>query len=146
MIIQKKNKAGLDIFYLENQTQLKNCQSEDVEQMQFTFDLRYNYPDLLYLHPVNEGNIPVNYRDKLLKKGLLPGASDIIILKPNKHFSYLVIELKRQCVSKSKISQNQKEFLESVKNQGGFACVAYGASAAVFIVEEYLNNCLTFVS
>ena len=138
-------KKGLNIFHLENEKELKDCPIEDVEQMQFTADLKYNYPELLYFHPVNEGAIPVHYRVKQTRKGLLKGASDIIILSPSNHYNYLVIELKRQNVRKSTPpSKEQAAFLNNAKENGGFACVAYGAKAAMFVVEQYAGNNLSY--
>lgn len=138
-------KKGLNIFHLENEKELKDCPVEDVEQMQFTADLKYNYPELLYFHPVNEGAIPVQYRVKQARKGLLKGASDIIILTPNRHYHYLVIELKRQNVRKSTPpSKEQIKFLDRAKLNGAFACVAYGSKAAIYVIEQYLNDNLSY--
>lgn len=146
MIIQKLNRSGINVFCLDNQAELKDCQSEDAEQIQFTIDIKYKYPELLYFHPVNEGKGNVQYGDKKNKKGLLKGVSDIVILTPSRHYNFLAIELKREKVSKSSISKEQKEFIARAKKNGGFACVAYGAEAATFVVEQYIDNCLTFVS
>ena len=144
MVIQKLNRKGLECFQFENQSKLKLCRSEDAEQIQFTTNIRYHYPDLLYFHTVNEGKVSAHYRAKQIRKGLLSGVSDIMILKPNGHYSFLAIELKKEIVSKCQVSKEQVTFIEDCKANGGFACVAYGAQAAMFVVKEYLNDNLSY--
>ena len=146
MIVQDINSKNINVFYEENQAEITTCYLEDTEQINFTNHLRHNHPELVYFHPINEGLVPVHYRAKQRQKGMLAGASDIIILNANRHFNFLTIELKRESKKlSSTISTAQIEFLKNCEQANGFACVAYGYKAALFVVEQYIKDNLTFV-
>ena len=115
------------------------CPIETTEQVTFFNELRKKYPELgrLAIHPKNEGrrkgaDFGVLMKDKSM--GLSPGASDIIIPLG------FACELKRQNHTKSGWEPGQVEYLESVHNLGGFACVALGWAAAMEAVEDWLAS------
>jgi len=109
--------------------------SEALEQVTFFGVLRREYPDLASaaVHIRNEGKR--SHRETLKQKaeGLNTGASDIII-PGNPSF---VCEMKRIDHTKSKISQDQLDYLLSAKDNGSFICVALGYKAALQAVEEW---------
>jgi hypothetical protein len=67
--------------------------------------------------------------------GLNPGFRDIIIIG-NPVF---VCELKKRDFTKSRISDDQQEFLLASQDAGAFACVALGALGFFDALEEWKN-------
>jgi len=118
-----------------------DCPVEHIEQINAVSWFRYHYPQYRYLffHPVNEGNIPVHYRAKLNKCGMLPGMSDCVLLVSTDLHGYALIELKRQNRTKSKISEDQKRVLNAAFEAGAFAAVAYGAEQFKLAIADYLG-------
>ena len=90
-------------------------------------------------HPVNEGAIKPQYREKLIKQGLLKGVSDVIILYPGFEKDGFCGEMKRAKKSDSSISKEQKKFLKNAEQAGKFACVAYGAVPMWWAWCDYLG-------
>ena len=90
---------------------------------------RHHYPQYsnLFFAPINEGNLPIQYRQKLDKMGQLKGMSDLVLLLPVNNHPFALFELKRKDKSKSTpISKEQKDILNSAADVGAFACVCYG--------------------
>jgi len=118
-----------------------NCPVEDIDQINAVSWFRYHYPQYHYLffHPVNESRIPVQYRVKLNKCGMLPGMSDCVLLVSTDLHGYALIELKRQDRTKSKISEVQKRVLNAADKNGAFAAVAYGADQFKLAIADYLG-------
>lgn len=125
----------------------KKCPLESIEQITFVNFVRNNYPSsygLLILHPKNEGKL-INGQFQAINKdkamGMAPGASDIIIPgNPS-----LVCEMKRKDHTKSKIHQEEIEYLLAAQQCGAFACVALGHDGALEAFNDWLkiikNNC-----
>ena len=123
-------------FYFPDKTQTA---SEDSVQIGCVEYRRHHAPDLLAFHCPNEGQIPVQYRVKMGRKGLLPGVSDEIIFQPVKGFTGVAIEIKRATKSlSSKVSDSEREFLRKNRERGGFSCVAYGVASYVQVLK-YLD-------
>ncbi|QDH45791.1 putative nuclease containing VRR-NUC domain [Pantoea phage vB_PagM_PSKM] len=99
---------------------------EKIEQVDAVAFTRYNFPGVLFFHPVNEGNIPVQYRSKLVEQGMLAGISDFVILKPSRGFHGALIEMKRSNKSDSKVSPDQIEILKQARSEGYFTAITYG--------------------
>lgn len=119
-----------------------DCPKEDAELITFFNVLRRDYPNIakITLHIENEGNEKTNtmvYHNVMKKKakGMVPGASDIIVLGLN-----LAIEMKRRDPTKSKLQPNQVEFLEECHKWGWGTYVALGWEAAINIIKENLKN------
>lgn len=117
------------------------CPVEDADQMNCTSWIEYQYPQYsrLYWHTVNESNMPVQGRVKAAKKGLKPGVSDIMFMVKRGKYSGLVVELKRKDRTKSKISDDQDEFLFEMSEQGFYCAVCYGFEQFQKCVKEYLS-------
>jgi hypothetical protein len=115
-----------------------DCRPEWNEQVDFVAWVREFWPDdaRLALHPANEGLCSAQYRQKLLKAGLLPGASDLIFLLGGLIWPCAVIEMKREW-HKSKPSTVQIDFLCDAAKSGKFAAVCNGASAAKDAFLDY---------
>ena len=116
-----------------------DCPFECVEQLNFVSWLRFNYPHIIAFHPVNESDIPDHKRKSLISEGMLPGASDIIILHQTEFNPFCVIEMKRQNIRKSSISQDQINFLVNSASVGGFAAVACGSESAKQAFLDFIS-------
>jgi hypothetical protein len=142
MIKSQRNKNNILCYWDEalNASKVKSP-LEHIEQINLVAHCRQRWPKEfnLMLHVPNESNVPVQYRNKLSKCGLLPGASDWLILWPSNGKPYMVLELKRSRKRDSSVSQDQVDFLLNAEHVGAFACVAYGYKAALKSIEEYLK-------
>lgn len=107
---------------------VKACPLEKIDQMNSVSWLRYEYPDYLFWHTVNEGSKHKASAVADHQMGLLKGVSDILVLIGlGGKYPFAAIELKRQGKSQaSPVSKEQREFLSAVRSRGGFAAVAYG--------------------
>tara|TARA_R100000951_G_scaffold27557_2_gene23478 strand:+ start:9753 stop:10187 length:435 start_codon:yes stop_codon:yes gene_type:complete len=139
MIIKKRNKFGVMCYWDDEQNASKvKSRKEYLEQIDFVNWARYEYPILesLLFAPMNEGDAKPQYRSKMKSMGLTSGVSDCILLCNGVG----AIELKRSRKRDSSISKEQIKFMLSVESVGGFAVVAYGASAAKEALKDYLKN------
>lgn len=76
--------------------------------------------------------------NKLIAEGLKKGFPDLQLLIPAGSYHGLFIELKRAKKSLSKISKEQKEWIERLNKQGYQAKVCYGADEAIETIKGYL--------
>lgn len=117
-----------------------HCPLEAAETSTFFSIIRVKYPRTLAkiaTHIRNESKR--NYRQAARHKaeGMVTGASDIIIPgSPS-----FVCEMKRRDHTKSRISQDQQDYLNAAQAQGAFACVALGHQAALDAVSEWVALC-----
>ena len=142
MIKSERNKSGVLCYWDETLNASKTKSPlEHIEQINLVAHCRKLWPKEfnLMLHVPNESNVPVQYRNKLSKCGLLPGASDWLILYPSNGKPYMALELKRSRKRDSSISQDQVDFLLNAEHVGAFACVAYGYKAALHAIELYFK-------
>lgn len=112
------------------------CPMESAEQATFVNRLRREFPDSfgrLVFHVKNEGKRTRAQYDKDFMDGLNTGAADIII--PGA--ITFVCELKRRDHTKSRISDQQQDFLEAAERAGAFAIVALGCDAAWEAFQEW---------
>lgn len=114
---------------------------EEAEQKITASHIKFNHPDLLAFHPVNEsgGSGDAAYGAKLKALGRLAGISDWVILEPRGGYGFALIELKRNDRSKSRLNPEQKEILEKARARGGWTAVAWGADAFEVALDYYLN-------
>lgn len=92
----------------------------------------------LLIHVPNEyahGVIGGAIRKRL---GVRKGVSDFFIPLPVKSYHGLWIELKR--ISGSKVSKEQKDWLELMQSLDYKAEIAYGAGHAIDIVKRYMDS------
>ena len=113
----------------------KKPPSEDSEQMTIFNELRVNYPDLAKLatHVLNEGKKSQAQARKDSLMGLCAGFSDIVIIGT----PVFLCELKKEDMTKSKISDDQESFLLSSIESGAFACVALGHKGFFEALKEW---------
>lgn len=99
---------------------------EHVVQVDAIAHTRYHHPGKIVFHAVNEGDIKVQYRQKLIEAGMLAGIPDVLILYPSGIWHGAAIELKRENKSDSKVSDNQKQVLQDLRDAGYFTALAWG--------------------
>lgn len=100
------------------------------------FRLRYSpYKRLLFAIP-NGGLRNLRVAQKLKSEGVLAGVSDIFLMKPNKHFSGLWIEMK---VKPNKLTESQIEFGVDAINRGFSFKVCYSIDEFMEIINEYMK-------
>lgn len=121
---------------------VKSCPLEDWEQVVCFGWAKYNYPQYLFWHSVNEGKKHIHTALRDEQAGLLKGVSDFVILIGSGNgFPFAAIELKRQGKSQaSPVSKEQKAFLAHVRKLGGFAAVAYGNAQFKLAWADMLNS------
>ena len=120
---------------------VKACPLEKIDQMNSVSWLRYEYPDYLFWHTVNEGSKHKASAVADHQMGLLKGVSDILVLIGlGGKYPFAAIELKRQGKSQaSPVSKEQREFLSDVRSRGGFAAVAYGFEQFKIAFEDAIK-------
>lgn len=109
---------------------------EDNFQIAAAKFLNVTYPDLLWFHCPNGGSRNKFEAYKFKSMGVLPGVSDVIILKPNQKFSGLIIELK---AAKGTLQKTQEIFLNKATNNGFKCVVCYNMESVIKTVKEYLK-------
>lgn len=135
-----------------------DCPVEDGDLASFFAWVRHQYPKYQHLifHPENEwkpgksGGSYAHYASKIAK-GMVPRMGDVVCLPIAKSAPAFICELKRLDVSKSLQSRKRKEhfleqivLLESQKQHGNFACLAFGFDnlkrAFIEYEKEYGNG------
>jgi hypothetical protein len=117
------------------------CRKEDAEQIDCVAWVRHHYQAMakLLMHPPNESKVPVQYRAQLSKMGILPGASDLILLYPASGHPYALFELKRCDRTKSRLSAAQRGVLDAADAVGAFASVCYGFDQFKLAFIDYIG-------
>lgn len=95
-------------------------------------------PELEYLHHVPNGG----KRDKatataLKRQGVKAGVPDIVLPAVRAGYHGLYIELK---AGKNTTTDNQKRWLEYLRQQGYYTAVCYSWQLAAELIEKYLLN------
>lgn len=118
---------------------LMSVPTEEVEQIALVRWASYQnfYP---YFFAIPNGG----YRNKvtavrLKAQGVRAGVSDLMLALPSKGKHGLFLEMKRRDRSKSRVSGEQKMFLEQQEAVGYETRVAYGWEHGVEIIENYLG-------
>jgi hypothetical protein len=118
------------------------CPLESQEQVSFFNKIRHVHPETwgkIAVHVKNEGLVRGGQFSAMQKHramGMVPGAPDIFI--PGGQT--LLIEMKRQDHTKSKLATEQIEYLAMAQDAGAFVCVALGAHAAWMAFEDWLGD------
>lgn len=105
------------------------------------------YPCLRWLHATPNGaKLPFKKTrgggryspeaNKLKQEGLKPGVSDLFLPVPCSGFCGLFIEMK---VGNNKTTDEQKEFLRDMNDNGYLAIVCYGSENAIASIATYIG-------
>lgn len=113
--------------------------TEGEEQEAFFSYLKSIYPALkaCTFHATNEGKVHVNYRQKQLRRGLLPGVWDIFCMKPSRGYHGLWIEMKR---GSNKLRYSQEKFLRQIQINNYAYAVCYSCNEALGRLFQYLGK------
>ena len=137
MIKLERNKSGVLCAWSEEENASEQLsRKEKYEGWDFSAYVNHHMPELQMFHVANEGAFSPQHRDSLTRSGVRSGVSDYAILHLTlQGHPFALIELKRSRKRDSGISKEQVDFLLSRERQGGFCCIAYGATASKAIVE-----------
>jgi hypothetical protein len=114
----------------------KFLKKEDHLQIQLSRWLRYQYPNVIWLHPQNEGRRSPFERYLYKQLGCLTGASDMLIFEAKGSYHGLAIELK---VGNNKPTPRQQEFITTMREKGWWADVVWEFDAAVQLIDWYMK-------
>ena len=119
-------------FCNNNENQNKIIQTEATEAKTLAQWLRWN--KIVFLHIPNERKATARAVAELKRQGLQKGAPDYLVFLKNQ---VLAIELKRASKSKSRVSTEQKQFLDNLSQFDYMKCfICYGANEAINIIKE----------
>ena len=112
------------------------CRVERMEQIDSISWLKFNYPERwpLIFHCPNETKAKAQYMQMRAKEGVKAGPPDIIDLGG----IVGLFELKRLDRTKSKLSSEQKVFLQAGADAGHFVAVCYGYEQFKIAYADYL--------
>lgn len=100
---------------------------------------RAAYPQLsLLIHIPNEGKRSVVEGAMLKRMGLRPGVPDLILPVSDGKHNCLFIEMKR--TKKSRISPDQKQWIDDLNKAGCKAMVCYGWEDAAKNILKYIRG------
>lgn len=100
--------------------------------------LRAQHP-FIALHTMHIGNErkATYYAGYIMKRmGVLKGASDLFMAWPNGGYPGLFIEVKSKT---GKLTKEQKEFLQRMRDRGYKALACYGAEEVINTMKEYIS-------
>lgn len=97
------------------------------------------YPELkLFYHIPNEGKRTHAAAIRLKQEGMKRGVPDNCLPVPRGGYHGLYIELKR--VSGGRATQEQKQWIEDLSEQGYLAMICKGWQEAADVIERYLRE------
>ena len=119
----------------------KYCPSESQEAIALMARAQYHPILRDYLSAVPNGGFR-NPREaqRLKAEGVRAGVSDYLLAYPCGGFHGFWLELKRRVKSKSRVTKEQKMWIDRMVSVGYGADVAYGADHALEILSDYLNR------
>lgn len=100
---------------------------------------RCTYPSLEYvLFAVpNGGQRSAKTAADLKAEGVLAGVADLILLKSNRYYGYMAIEMK---TPKGRQQESQKAFEDAVNKSGGIYKLVRSLEQFKSVIKEYLEN------
>lgn len=132
-----------EMLHLQNQDKRKHKQHHNDEEHRIQcscvrwFGLQYpKYEDILFAIP-NGGSRNKIEAGRMKQEGVTPGVSDLILLKSNRFYGALCIEMKTQ---KGKQSETQKHWQKVVESTGNKYVVCRSLDEFIKVVKEYFDN------
>jgi len=110
--------------------------SEHEEQVGFINWFRENYPELIIFAVPNGGMRHPRVAEKLKAEGVMAGVPDLCVLLPDAKVVW--VEMKR--VKGSRLSSDQKEFIQKAHDYGHTVLVCKGATDASMQIIDYFNK------
>ncbi len=96
-----------------------------------------DFLSVCWCHVANERKTSKIAGLRLKKKGVKSGVPDVLIFEPNDDYSGLAIELK---IKPNKPTDNQKEWLESLKEKGWYTEVCYSLDDVRSLIKKYFKK------
>jgi hypothetical protein len=127
--------------------QYKELRNEHDEQVALVSKIRLEMPDVLFYAVPNGGKRHIKTAVDLRSEGVNSGVPDLCFCEPRGKYHGLYIEMKRRpktlksgkkSFSGITTSDNQKEFIQKLKDRGYMAIVCYGEDEAMSMLKEYL--------
>lgn len=116
--------------------------SEGMEQatlMNWAAMKEWKWPELrLLFHVPNEGKRSKSTGGRMVKEGLKKGVPDIMLPVPRNGYAGMFIEMKRQ--REARVSEEQKQWLADLAEQGYAVAICYGWEAASECLTAYMDN------
>lgn len=114
-----------------------DCRSERMEQIDAISWLAFNYPERfpLIFHCPGETKAKAQHMQMRAKEGVKAGVPDIIDLDG----VVGLFEMKRLDRTKSKVSGDQKDFMNSSSGAGHFSAICYGFEQFKLAYADYLT-------
>lgn len=100
------------------------------------------YPCLKYLNSSQNG-LKINSLKSAIrakKAGMKKGYPDIYLPYKNNCYAGLFIELKAPKPASSKVSEEQKDWINYLNTQNYLAVIIYGGDDAINLINLYINN------
>lgn len=115
------------------------CRSERCEQIDAVSWLRVHFPERfgLVFHCPGETKASPQHMQMRAKEGVKAGPPDIIDLGTKVG----LFEMKRLDRTKSRLSSDQRAFLNAAADAGHFAAICYGFEEFKVAYEDYLKFC-----
>lgn len=110
-------------------------QKEQAEMIAIFDWIRWNKLDKFIWHTANERKCSVQYGFLLKRMGVKSGVVDITIAKAVNGYHGAFLEVK---VGKNKPTQNQIDFMNTMREEGYFTKTVWGAEEAIHAIMQYL--------
>lgn len=125
--------------YYNRQQNRKRSEATEQERLISWAGWQHNkYPELkLLYHVPNGGSRNTLEAANLKRQGVKAGVPDLCLPVARQGHHGLYIEMKW---GKNKVTENQSQWLEELRQQGYKAVVCYGADEAIRVIEEYLDK------
>ena len=108
------------------------------EQVAVANYLRIKYPEVNFTISPEGMKLPIGVAMKMKRQGYKRGTPDLLILKPNKRYHGLFIEMKRE--KNGVVSDSQKEFINNLLRDGYYAVVCNGCYEAYKEIDNYMKD------
>ena len=113
--------------------------SEADEQRAVIEYCRWKHPDVLIFHIPNGGSRDAREAHNLKLQGVVAGVPDLCIPVAKRGYHGMYIEMKRAGKG-ARITENQKEIIAYLRDQGYRAEICYGATEAIRAIDHYLGE------
>lgn len=133
--------AEIKAFLQQEDAKVRRRSSYDEHNLQAA-EVRYirgAYPDLsgVFFAVPNGQKRTARQTEWLKEEGLLPGASDMLLLKSTSQYGFLCIENK---TPKGRQSSEQKVFQFEVERHGGKYIIIRSIDEFIKAIDDYLNG------
>lgn len=121
----------------ETKVTIKSTEHQEQSAVVEWFRMQYpKYASNLVAIP-NGGKRDIHVARKLKKEGTVAGASDLFLIKRNRGYCGMFIEMKTKT---GKAQPTQLQFLNMVKQEGFLGIICYGADDAMAKIKLYMDT------